>query len=188
MNYKSLKLNIPNLISLARMISIPFTVWLIMNGSMLAAFWVFVAAGFSDALDGYIAKRFDLRSEIGAFLDPIADKALLISVFITLGAAGHIEVWLVILVVFRDGLIVAGASVYQILFQNLTMHPLTISKVNTTFQFFLVMIVMGAAGFSIAAELVIQIAAYAVAVTSISSGTTYVIIWSRRAAAMEPGE
>jgi hypothetical protein len=68
------------------------------------------------------------------------------------------------------------------------MHPLTISKVNTTFQFFLVMIVMGAAGFSIAAELVIQIAAYAVAVTSILSGTTYVIIWSRRAAAMEPGE
>ena len=130
----------------------------------------------------------DLRSEIGAFLDPIADKALLISVFITLGAAGYIEIWLIILVVFRDGLIVAGASVYQILYQNLTMHPLTISKVNTTFQFFLVMVVMGAAGFSVAAQPAIQIAAYAVAVTSIWSGTTYVIIWSRRAAAMEPGE
>lgn len=188
MKYQTLKLNIPNLISLGRLICIPFTVWLILNGSMLVAFWVFVAAGFSDALDGYIAKRFDLRSEIGAFLDPIADKALLVCVFITLGAAGYIEVWLVILVVFRDGLIVAGASVYQILFQNLTMHPLTISKVNTAFQFLMVMLVMGAAGFSIGAELAIQIAGLAVAVTSIWSGATYVIIWSRRAAAMEPGE
>ncbi len=188
MKYQTLKLNIPNLISLGRILSIPCTVWLILNGYLLAAFWVFVAAGFSDALDGYIAKRFNLRSEIGAFLDPIADKALLISVFITLGAAGYIEVWLVILVVFRDGLIVAGASVYQILYQNLTMHPLTISKVNTTFQFLMVMLVMGAAGFSIEAELAIQIAGMAVAITSIWSGTTYVIIWSRRAAAMEPGE
>jgi cardiolipin synthase len=90
--------------------------------------------------------------------------------------------------VFRDGLIVAGASVYQILFQNLTMHPLIISKINTTFQFLMVMLVMGAAGFSIEAELAIQIAGMAVAVTSILSGATYVIIWSRRAAAMEPGE
>ncbi len=188
MKYQTLKPNIPNLISLGRIISIPFTVWLILNGYLLAAFWVFVAAGFSDALDGYIAKRFNLRSEIGAFLDPIADKALLISVFVTLGAAGYIEVWLVILVVFRDGLIVAGASVYQILYQNLNMHPLTISKVNTTFQFLMVMLVMGAAGFSVGAELAIQIAAVAVAITSIWSGTTYVIIWSRRAAAMEPGE
>ena len=73
MNYQSLKLNIPNLISLARVISIPFTVWLILNGAVLAAFWVFLAAGISDAIDGYIAKRFNLRSEIGAFLDPIAD-------------------------------------------------------------------------------------------------------------------
>ena len=188
MNYQSLKMNIPNLISLARMISIPITVWLILNGALLAAFWVFVAAGFSDALDGYIAKRFDLRSEIGAFLDPIADKALLVAVFITLGGAGYIEVWLVILVVFRDGLIVAGALVYQVLYQNLTMHPLTISKVNTTFQFFLVMIVMGAAGYSVAAESAIQFASYAVAATSIFSGATYVVIWGRRAVAMEPGE
>ena len=102
MNYQSLKLNIPNLISLARMISIPFTVWLIMNGSMLAAFWVFVAAGFSDALDGYIAKRFDLRSEIGAFLDPIADKAITGMAFIGLAVVGDIWWWVTIVVLLRE--------------------------------------------------------------------------------------
>jgi|TARA_B100000315_G_scaffold214060_1_gene212358 cardiolipin synthase len=188
LNYETLKLNIPNLISLARLISIPFTVWLVLNGSMLAAFWVFVAAGISDALDGYIAKRFDLRSEIGGFLDPIADKALLVSVFVTLGSAGFLENWLVILVVFRDALIVIGAFVYQFLYQDLTMHPLLSSKINTTFQFLLAMGVMGSAGFAVPAVAELHLAAYAVAVTTIWSGAAYVIIWGRRATALEPGE
>ena len=188
MNYQSLKLNIPNLISLARVISIPFTVWLILNGAMLAAFWVFLAAGISDAIDGYIAKRFNLRSEIGAFLDPIADKALLVSVFVTLGAAGFIEAWLVILVVFRDGLIVAGALVYQAVYNNLFMHPLVSSKINTTLQFLLATMIMGTSGFGIALQWEIQVTAYAVAATTIWSGAAYVIVWGRRANALEPGE
>jgi len=155
---------------------------------MLAAFWVFAAACLSDAADGFIAKRFNLQSELGGFLDPLADKALLVSVFITLGIAGYIESWVVILIVFRDGLILAGASVYQVLFQDLTMQPLTISKINTTFQFLLAAGVLGAGGFAMDMSFELQLLSYAVGLTTVLSGGAYVIIWGRRATVLEPGE
>src|SRR5277367_6169746 len=85
--------NLPNFITLARLLSVPVAVWLILVGEFAAAFWVFVAAGVSDALDGFIAKRFDQRTRLGALLDPIADKSLLVAVYVTLGVAGELPAW-----------------------------------------------------------------------------------------------
>src|SRR5215831_9291258 len=108
-----LGLNLPNLISLARLLLVPAEIWLIIIGSYGLAFWILVGAGISDALDGFIAKRFDRRTRLGALLDPIADKVLLVSVYVTLGVAGQLWTWLVVLVVFRDVMIIGGFVLIQ---------------------------------------------------------------------------
>src|SRR5712692_4512819 len=139
MTMSGLELNLPNLISLARLLMVPLTIWLIVAGRYGVAFWVLVAAGISDALDGFIAKRFDRRTRLGALLDPVADKALLVSVYVTLGAAGQLWTWLVILVVFRDIMIVGGFLLIQaIATVPKPFHPLFISRVNTGVQVALV--------------------------------------------------
>ncbi len=188
MSKEDVRLNIPNLISFARLLSVPLTVWLILSEFHQAAFGIFVAACISDAADGFIAKRFNLQTELGGFLDPIADKVLLISVFITLGHVGMIDIWLVLLVVFRDALILMGASLYHLLYQSLVMQPLRSSKVNTAAQFVLAAGVMGMAAFGMENDLIVDILSIGVAATTFWSGSTYVFIWSRRAVAMEAGE
>ncbi len=180
------RLNIPNLISFLRLLSVPIAVWLILNDGFLAAFWIFLAAGVSDALDGFIAKTFHAETELGGYLDPIADKALLVSVFVSLGQAGYVDSWLVILVVFRDALILFGAFLYHLLYQDLSMQPLLVSKVNTLAQILLVLGVLGAEGFSIDDGPVLTLMTYVVAVTTFVSGAAYVYVWGRRIMAMEP--
>ena len=101
-------MSIPNLITLARILSVPIIVWAITSGEMMIAFILFVIAGISDAVDGYLAKRFDMASELGAYLDPLADKALIVSIYVSLGIAGAIPRWLVIFVVARDIMIVGA--------------------------------------------------------------------------------
>ena len=101
-------MNIPNALTLARIILVPLIVWLIITHEMAAAFVLFLLAGLSDAADGYLAKRFGWHTELGAYLDPIADKALLVSIYVTLGFANHLPVWLVIAVVSRDILIIGA--------------------------------------------------------------------------------
>src|SRR5215469_1394949 len=110
-----LGLNIPNLISLARLMTVPLMIWLIVSERYGTAFFVFVLAGISDGLDGFIAKRFDCRTRLGALLDPAADKALLSSVYVALGVAELLPNWLVILVVFRDVTIIGGFVLLQAL-------------------------------------------------------------------------
>ena len=185
MTRQDIRLNIPNIISFCRLVSAPLAVWLIINQYYTSAFWIFLTAGVSDAVDGYIAKRFKLQTKLGRFLDPIADKALLVSVFVTLGQMDQIDVWLVILIVFRDALILCGAILYHLLYENLTMQPLLISKINTTAQFILAVVVMGMSAFDLTDELGIIVLTYFVAGTTIASGATYVITWSRKAMAME---
>ncbi len=184
----SFRLNIPNLITLARLMAIPFAVWLVLHHRMLAAFWLFVGAGLSDALDGYIAKRFDLRTVIGAYLDPIADKALLVIMLVILGHADYIDSWIVILIVFRDAVVVCGAALYQVLFQDLHVRPLISGKISTALQFAWVATVLGLSGYGIEAETFLMLFSYAVAAATVYSGASYVIIWGRKVTAMEPGE
>src|SRR5260221_3329335 len=101
-------LSIPNLITLARILLVPVVVWAITAGEMQFAFLLFVAAGISDAVDGFLAKRFGMTSELGAYLDPLADKVLIVSIYVSLGVVGGIPLWLVILVVSRDIMIVGA--------------------------------------------------------------------------------
>lgn len=178
-------MNIPNLISLARLLIVPVVIWLILDGDLLIAFWLFVAAGVSDAVDGYIAKRFHAHSVLGGFLDPLADKALLVSVYVALGYKGYLENWLVIMVVFRDLLIIGGALLFHTITQSLAMAPLTISKINTAAQIVLAAVMLAAGGFGIDYGWVRDALVYLVAATTLASGAAYVVRWTRRAGMME---
>src|ERR1051325_8931475 len=126
-----LDVNLPNLITLGRLLCVPLAIWLILGERYGLAFWVFVAAWGCDALGGWVAKRWDQRTPLGALLDPIADKALLAAVYITLGFAGELPHWLVVLVVLRDLLIVGGYLLSH--GANATGAPL-LTKVNTLVQ------------------------------------------------------
>jgi len=126
--------SLPNLITLGRILLVPIVVWAIAAGEMEVAFLVFVVAGVSDAVDGFLAKRFNLRSELGALLDPLADKALLVSIFVTLGIWGAIPRWIVILVVSRDIMIVSAVIVSWLFDRPVAMKPLMVSKLNTVSQ------------------------------------------------------
>jgi len=172
--------NLPNLISLGRLMSVPVITWLIMESRMAAAFWLFVAAGATDAIDGFIAKRFDSRTELGAYLDPLADKALLVSTYVTLGITGLLPGWLVTLVVFRDVLIIGGALLIHTLRQTLTMRPLLISKLNTAAQIALAALVLAGAGLGFAAPDLRTALCVLVTVTTFLSGAAYVVAWGRR--------
>ena len=179
MTMSAVELNLPNLISLARLFLVPLTIWLIVDGRYGIAFWVLVIAGVSDALDGFIAKRFDQRTRIGAVLDPTADKAMLVSVYVTLGMAHQLWTWLVILVVFRDVLIVSGFLLIQAVAVPKQHDPLYISKVNTGMQITLVGFVLARLGLGVAPGWLDLALSLAVAVTTLASGLAYLVRWTR---------
>ncbi len=164
------------MITLGRLIAVPVTVWLILNDFILAAFWLFVVAGISDAVDGYLAKRWDEVTELGSYLDPVADKALLVSIFITLGVQGYLENWLVIAVVFRDAMIVGAVILYQTMVRKLEMSPLFISKVNTVAQIGLAALVLGSSGYGFDTGLFLELMIGIVAVTTLVSGVSYLVM------------
>ena len=176
------------MISLARLFAAPVTVWLMLTGEMTFAFWLFLAASISDAVDGFIAKRFDRETMLGGYLDPLADKALLVSVYITLGVLDHLALWLVILVVFRDILIIGGALLLWLLARSFTIQPLMISKVNTVAQIVLATVVLGDLGLDLVTDGLVQVLIYAVAATTLASGATYLVEWTRRASRVETPE
>ena len=178
-------MNLPNAITFARLFCVPVVVWLILVDRMSAAFWLALAAALSDAVDGIIAKRFNMETVLGAFLDPIADKALLVCIYVALGHEGYLPVWLVILVVFRDALIIGGAILFHTLTQSLTMKPLMISKINTVTQLCLAVIVLASAGFGLDDSSLRPALIYVAAITTLASGAAYVIAWTRLAAEME---
>lgn len=177
---------LPNLISFGRLLAVPVTIWLILSGWINIAFWVFVVAGLSDAVDGPLARRIGARTVLGGIIDPIADKALLVSAYVTLGYLGRIDDWLVIIVVFRDLLIVAGALLYQAVTKALTMRPLYISKINTAAQIGLAALVLGKGAFGIVDDRGIEQAMiWIVAATTILSGAGYVVVWGWRMLRLE---
>ena len=186
MMMSGLGLNLPNLISLARLLMVPLTIWLIVAGSYGIAFWILVAAGVSDALDGFIAKRFDRRTRLGALLDPVADKAMLVSVYVALGMAHQLWAWLVILVVFRDIMIVGGFLLIQAVAAPKQYAPLYISKINTGLQILLVGFVLARPGlgellsrFDLVLGWLTFGLSLAVAATTLLSGLAYLVRWAR---------
>ena len=179
-------MNIPNSLTLVRIVLVPLVVWLIIDHEMTAAFLLFLLAGVSDAADGYIAKRYGWRSELGAYLDPIADKALLVSIYVTLGLAGHLPVWLVIAVVSRDILIVGAVVLSWMLSRPLTMHPLLISKVNTFAQIVLAGLVLAELGLGLGLEPVVKVLIWVTGALTILSAAAYFWAWLGHMAAYEP--
>lgn len=174
--------NIPNLISVMRLLLVPLTVWLVISEAYGWAFLSFVAAGVSDGIDGYLARRFDWRSKLGAYLDPLADKALLVSVFVTLGLLKLIPAWLVIIVVSRDALIVGAVMLSRMMDNPVRVQPLMVSKVNTVVQILFAVGVLGAAA---AGRPLAPLATYAgipVALLTALSGAAYLRAWLRHMA------
>jgi cardiolipin synthase (CMP-forming) len=174
-----LGLNLPNLITLSRLLSVPLTIWLILGERFGAAFWVFVYAGISDALDGFIAKRFDCRTRLGALLYPVADKALLASVYVALGIAEYLPNWLVILVVFRDVMIIGGFMLIQTLAAPRQFDPLYISKINTLAQIALIAYVLARLGLGFPDGEVTPVLVWITALTTALSGLSYLVRWAR---------
>ncbi len=148
------ELNLPNLITLARLLSVPLTIWLIFDGRYGIAFWVFIGAGISDALDGYIAKRFD-------------------------GLAWQLPVWLVALVVLRDFLIVVGFFLIHATAVPRQLEPLYISKINTLVQITLVGFVLARLGLDIQSGPATWLLIAAAAATTVLSGLFYLVRWAR---------
>ena len=172
--------SIPNLITLGRILLVPIVVWAIATpGTMWIAFVLFVAAGVSDAVDGYLAKRFHMTSELGAYLDPLADKALIVSIYLTLGINNLIPRWLVILVVSRDILIVGGIILSWLVGNPLKIKPLVVSKLNTVAQIVFACVVLGSLGFAIPADNFILVLMGLVAVLTLLSVAAYLAEWVR---------
>ena len=144
-----MSLNIPNVVTLGRVILVPVIFWLLVSGNTKAAFFAFLAAGISDAVDGFVAKRFKLETELGAYLDPLADKLLIVSIYVALGVAGNLPSWLVVAVVSRDILIVVGVVLAWIVGQAVTIRPLAVSKANTASQILLAAVVLADEGFKL---------------------------------------
>jgi cardiolipin synthase len=175
--------NLPNLITIGRIVLVPFVVWAITSDRMLVAFWLFVAAGISDAVDGFIAKWLGATSEFGAYLDPLADKALLMSIYVALAIAGLLPAWIVIAVVSRDIMILAAVVVAGFVGEPLTVRPLAISKLNTIVQILLAALVLGAHGFGFDPGYALPALLVAVAALTGLSAAAYLVLWMRHVAA-----
>ena len=172
-------LSIPNLITLARILLVPVIVWAIASGEMLLAFTLFLAAGVSDAVDGFLAKRFGMTSEFGAYLDPLADKALIVSIYVTLGISGAIPRWLVILVVSRDLMIVSAVMLSWLMGKPVAVRPLLVSKLNTVAQIVFAGLALAALAFRWDIDLLLMAIMGLVAVLTLLSVGFYLTEWVR---------
>jgi cardiolipin synthase (CMP-forming) len=174
---KGVVLNLPNLITIARILLVPVVVWAIASNEMQAAFVLFLLAGVSDAVDGFLAKRLHMKSELGAHLDPLADKILIVSIYIALGITEAIPRWIVILVVSRDILIVGGIMLAVFLGKPMKVKPVLVSKLNTAAQIVFACLVLAALAFDFKAELTERIIMGTVAVLTLASIGFYMREW-----------
>lgn len=172
---------LPNLITGLRILLIPPFLWLLLQGQHGGALALFVLAGVSDGVDGYLAKHYGWRSRLGAVLDPLADKLLMLCACLALGWLGALPWWLVGMVLLRDGIIVAGALAYYRLFGACEMEPLRISKLNTVMQITLVLTVLLDLWHGVVSPLLLDGLVWLVGALTLISGMAYVWIWSRRA-------
>lgn len=178
-------MSIPNIITLGRILLVPIIVWAIASNQMEIAFAIFVVAGVSDAVDGFLAKRFNMASDLGALLDPLADKALLVSIFISLGIWGAVPLWLVILVVSRDIMIVGAVIVSWLFDKPIPMKPLMVSKLNTGAQVAFAALVLAALGFGFDSSRYEVFLMAAIAILTLVSVSLYLVEWVRHMSTIE---
>ncbi len=178
-------MNIPITITLARLLAVPLIVYLIVEGTYGWAFVAFVLAGASDAVDGTIAKLLHQRSRAGRVLDPLADKTLIVSVYVALGLLGEITVPVVAIVVLRDFLIVCGAGLMVLLHAPFPDRAADLSRINTAVQVFFVTVVLADLAISLDLPGVIEALGYLVIASTVASGCWYLIWCWRRLLRLE---
>ncbi len=178
-------MNLPNLITIARILAVPVVVWAIISNEMLLAFVLFLLAGISDGVDGFLAKRFGMKTDLGAHLDPLADKILIVSIYVALGVNTAVPGWLVILVVSRDILIVGAFMLSWILGRPLEAKPLMVSKLNTAAQIIFAGLVLGGLGMGLSLSWLLPWAMMVVATLTLLSVGAYVREWVRHMGSTE---
>jgi cardiolipin synthase len=173
--------DIPNIISVLRIGLVLPVVTALLHGEFVLALLLYTVAGVSDGIDGYIAKRFNYTSRLGSILDPLADKLLLVSTYVALAWLEMLPLWLVVAVVARDLLILAGAASYHLLIGEYEMAPTLISKINTFAQILLGLTVVFSAGAYTLPAVLIDWMIWLVLATTLVSGIDYVWTWGTRA-------
>ncbi|MGH8186399.1 MAG: CDP-alcohol phosphatidyltransferase family protein [Steroidobacteraceae bacterium] len=173
--------HIPNALCVLRMLLVVPVVWLLVEAEYRLTLWLFAFAAGTDGLDGYLAKRFGWTSELGKILDPLADKILLVGVFIALAFLGLVTAWLAAVAVARDVTITIGAITYNRLYGDLKGRPTAVSKLNTLCQILYLLVVVASHAAAISAEPLATILGAFVFVTTVVSGIDYVITYTRKA-------
>lgn len=176
-------MTIPNLITIARLIIVPIVIVMIMQGEWGWAFTLFVVAGISDGVDGYLARRLDMRTEFGAYIDPLADKALLVSIYVMLPIIGVLPGWLAIVVVSRDLMIIAAIMVSWLMGRPVAIKPLAISKLNTAVQIGFAALILGKKAFGFELNAFDTVLMWVVAALTVASVAAYLGKWLRHMAA-----
>lgn len=175
-------MTLPNLITIARLVLVPVVVVAIGQGAWTLAFVLFALAGVSDAADGIIARRFHLRSELGAYLDPLADKALLVSIYVALAVFGVLPSWLAVIVVSRDAMIVAAILISRLMDRPVEIKPIFVSKLNTGGQIAYAGLVLGLMAMRGAPGPLLASGAFVVAALTALSAAAYLARWLRHMA------
>lgn len=175
-------MTIPNIISILRLLLVPATVWALLSHNYDWAFGLFLIAGVSDGVDGFIARRFNQMSELGAYLDPVADKLLLVSVFVVLGFLDQVPLWLVVVAVSRDALIMLAVLLSSVMGNPVKIRPSLVSKANTAVQIALVAMILTGLAFSIDVDLVKWPLIWLSVALTVASAAAYLVLWLRHMA------
>jgi cardiolipin synthase len=175
-------MTLPNFITIARLILVPIVIAMIGAERWHTAFVLFVVAGISDAVDGFIARRFDMKSELGAYIDALADKALLVSIFVTLSVVGVLPGWFAIVVVSRDVMILMAVMLSWFMSKPMEIKPLMVGKINTGLQIAFAALVLGSRGFGLALDPLIDVVMLLVACLTVVSAGAYLAVWLRHMA------
>ncbi len=170
---------IPNLITILRFLLVPAVVLTMLQSRWGWAFTGFTVAGVSDAVDGFVARNFNQRSRLGAYLDPMADKVLLVSVFVVLGIIGELPLWLVVAAVSRDALIICAVLLSTVMGQPVEMRPLLVSKANTAIQIVLAALVLGLLTFDLHLGLLRAFLILLSGLLTVASAAAYLVAWLR---------
>lgn len=172
-------MNLANLITILRFLLVPGVIYALMSGRMDWAFAGFLVAGISDAVDGFVARQFNQRTELGAYLDPVADKLLLVSVFIVLGIMGRLPLWLVVAAVSRDALIICAVVLSSVMARPVVIRPFLVSKANTAAQIALAAVVLAELALELDAERLRAVLIVVCGLLTGASAGAYLVTWLR---------
>lgn len=185
---KETDLTVPNIITIGRFLLVPAVIWALLSGNVGWALAFFVTAGVSDGVDGFIARHFNQHSRLGAYLDPIADKLLLVTVFVVLGLMGELPLWLVVAAVSRDALIIGAVMLSTVMGNPVEMKPLYVSKANTAAQILLAAIVLADLAFTADFSALRWYLVYLSGLLTVASGAAYLVGWLKHMAGYAEGK